>query len=78
MSYIRTGRRDYSEAYRPGFKPRNKTLSFTVSDEEAVRIDEAAKAAGITRSAWLTRATVAALPKQAELPKPAKKTGKKP
>jgi hypothetical protein len=77
MSYIRTGRRDYSEAYRPGFKPRNKTISFTVSEDEAIRIDQAAEAAGLTRSAYLTKTQIAALPKPEEPAKPATKKGKR-
>ena len=60
-----TGRRGWQELYKPGFAPRNKTLSFTVSEAEAAAIDEAAKAAGITRSAYLTKKQVAALAKAA-------------
>jgi predicted DNA-binding protein len=56
--YIQTGRRGYHEAYKPGFKPRNKTLSFMAAEDEATRIDAAAKFAGLTRSAWVTKAVM--------------------
>ena len=61
--HIRTGRRDWSELYIHKAKPRNKSLSLLVSEDEAKDIDNAAKAEGITRSAWLTKAAIARLQK---------------
>ncbi|MCW1921503.1 hypothetical protein OKA05_02995 [Luteolibacter arcticus] len=75
--YIRTGRRGYQEAYKPGFKPRNRTLSLMASEDETAQIDAAAKAAGLKRSAWLTNAVIKVLGETQRSQAPAKKAAKK-
>jgi hypothetical protein len=75
--YIQTGRRGYHEAYRPDFKPRNKTLSLMASDDEAEQVDAAAKAAGLKRSAWLTKVVMAHVQKLRDEKAPAKKAATK-